>query len=99
MWQQAAYANMMTTAMMMNAAGSGAVGSGMNIAGSIGAISTSDDRNNEDDDESEEPRGAPSSHMDHPNYRPANMEHVRGVTDKRFEGTLKVWFEDKGFGF
>merc|ERR1719384_2714489 len=41
----------------------------------------------------------PSSNVNHPNYRPADMEIVPGLTDRRFEGVLSLWVEDKGFGF
>merc|ERR1712050_439941 len=41
----------------------------------------------------------PSSNVNHPNYRPADMEIVPGLTDRRFEGVLRLWVEDKGFGF
>lgn len=48
--------------------------------------------------EEEAPSG-PSSSVHHPNYRPPDAEPLLGVTDRRFEGKLKLWFEDKGYGF
>merc|ERR1712083_480090 len=48
--------------------------------------------------EMEDP-GPPSSNMDSPNYRPENMEHIPGLTDRRYCGAMKDWFDDKGFGF
>jgi len=36
---------------------------------------------------------------DKPDYRPAKSEAVPGITDKRWEGSIKAWFDDKGFGF
>merc|ERR1719343_1947735 len=53
----------------------------------------------EGDEGAEEVAPGPSSNVHHPNYRPADMEIVTGLTDRRFEGMLKVWFEDKGYGF
>lgn len=53
------------------------------------------DKKNEDDDL---PPG-PSSDMSHPSYRPPDMEHMPGITDRRFEGRITSWFEDKGYGF
>eukprot|EP00933_Yihiella_yeosuensis_P041466 TRINITY_DN35864_c0_g1_i1.p1 TRINITY_DN35864_c0_g1~~TRINITY_DN35864_c0_g1_i1.p1 ORF type:complete len:212 (-),score=49.41 TRINITY_DN35864_c0_g1_i1:80-664(-) len=41
----------------------------------------------------------PSTNLNHPNYRPPDSETIPGVTDKRFEGNLKMWFDDKGYGF
>jgi len=41
----------------------------------------------------------PSSDMSHPSYRPLGMENVPGITDRRFEGRITMWFEDKGYGF
>ncbi|CAE7203130.1 unnamed protein product [Symbiodinium natans] len=41
----------------------------------------------------------PSSDMNHPSYRPADMEHIPGITDRRFEGRITMWLEDKGYGF
>lgn len=47
------------------------------------------DKKNEDDDL---PPG-PSSDMSHPSYRPPDMEHMPGITDRRFEGRITSWFE------
>jgi len=52
-----------------------------------------------DDSEDEAAPLGPSSDVSHPNYRPAEMEAIPGVTDRRFEGKLKLWFEEKGYGF
>mmetsp|Transcript_66271 Transcript_66271/g.155998 ORF Transcript_66271/g.155998 Transcript_66271/m.155998 type:complete len:184 (+) Transcript_66271:3-554(+) len=41
----------------------------------------------------------PSSDMNHPSYRPPDMEQMPGVTDRRFEGRITMWVEDKGYGF
>eukprot|EP00435_Cladocopium_sp_Y103_P030079 s1831_g7.t1 len=40
----------------------------------------------------------PSSTLGHPNYRPADSEQIPGVTDTRFEGKIKVWWDSKGHG-
>merc|ERR1711920_854918 len=48
--------------------------------------------------EMEDP-GPPSSNMESPNYRPENMEHIPGLTDRRYCGAMKDWFDDKQFGF
>jgi len=55
-------------------------------------------RRDQNDDDDDVPSG-PSSSVHHPNYRPPDAEPVPGLTDKRFEGRLKLWFEDKGYGF
>ncbi|CAJ1371071.1 unnamed protein product [Effrenium voratum] len=47
---------------------------------------------------SEIPPG-PSSNINHPNYRPPDVEPIPGITDRRWEGRIKMWFEDKGYGF
>jgi len=52
-----------------------------------------------DDSEDEAAPLGQSSDVSHPNYRPAEMEAIPGVTDRRFEGKLKLWFEEKGYGF
>eukprot|EP00930_Biecheleria_cincta_P095811 TRINITY_DN8771_c0_g2_i1.p1 TRINITY_DN8771_c0_g2~~TRINITY_DN8771_c0_g2_i1.p1 ORF type:complete len:174 (-),score=35.64 TRINITY_DN8771_c0_g2_i1:784-1305(-) len=52
----------------------------------------------EEEEEEEIPAGV-SHNVNHPNYRPPDMDHVPGVTDKRFTGKIKFWFENKGFGF
>ncbi|CAE7228747.1 unnamed protein product [Symbiodinium sp. CCMP2592] len=44
------------------------------------------------------PPGA-SSDANHPSYRPPDMEQMPGITDRRFEGRITMWFEDKGYGF
>lgn len=53
------------------------------------------------DDDDEEGTGSYGSsfNVNHPNYRPPDMEQIPGVTDKRFVGRIKFWFENKGFGF
>jgi len=51
-----------------------------------------------DERDSEIPPG-PSSVVQHPNYRPPDMEPMFGVTDRRFNGHIKQWFDDKGYGF
>mmetsp|Transcript_66980 Transcript_66980/g.185503 ORF Transcript_66980/g.185503 Transcript_66980/m.185503 type:complete len:277 (+) Transcript_66980:184-1014(+) len=53
----------------------------------------------DDEEDDEDVRSGPSSSVHHPNYRPVDGEIVPGLTDKRFEGRLKLWFEDKGYGF
>lgn len=53
----------------------------------------------EDDPEGDEVAPGPSPNVHHPNYRPNDMELVPGLTDRRFEGRLTLWFEDKGYGF
>eukprot|EP00438_Fugacium_kawagutii_P021757 Skav204652 [mRNA] locus=scaffold949:93319:98221:- [translate_table: standard] len=35
----------------------------------------------------------PSSDSSHPSYRPPDMEHMPGITDRRFEGRITMWFE------
>merc|ERR1719433_2518924 len=49
-------------------------------------------------DEGDVPPG-PSSSVRHPNYRPLDSEPMPGITDRRFEGRISLWFEDKGYGF
>merc|ERR1740123_436185 len=58
-----------------------------------------DDEDEEGEDGVEDVPPGPSSNVTHPNYRPPDMEIVPGLTDRRFEGVLKLWVEDKGFGF
>merc|ERR1712129_393704 len=41
----------------------------------------------------------PSSNVHHPNYRPPNMEMIPGLTERRFEGVIKLFVEEKGFGY
>jgi len=41
----------------------------------------------------------PSPNAEHPCYRPADAPTIPGVSDKRFEGQIKMWFEEKGYGF
>merc|ERR1712039_346874 len=36
---------------------------------------------------------------DDPNFRPEKSEEVPGITDQRWEGSIKAWFDDKGYGF
>ena len=50
------------------------------------------------EDEDPYPPGA-SCNINHPHYRPPDMEVVPGLTDKRFVGVIYLWFEDKGYGF
>lgn len=40
----------------------------------------------------------PSSTLGHPNYRPPDSEQIPGITDTRFEGKIKVWWDSKGHG-
>merc|ERR1712039_535607 len=42
-------------------------------------------------------RSGPTS--DDPNFRPEKSEEVPGITDQRWEGSIKAWFDDKGYGF
>ena len=51
------------------------------------------------DDEEDTSTYGSSFNVSHPNYRPPDMEHKPGITDKRFIGRIKFWFETKGFGF
>jgi len=71
------------------------------LANTRAALSRTDARRatQDDEEEDEDVRPGPSSNSAHPNYRPPEMKHVPGVTDSRFEGRLKLWFEDKGYGF
>ena len=48
-----------------------------------------DKKNDADDDL---PPG-PSSDLSHPSYRPPDMEHIPGITDRRFEGKITMWLE------
>merc|ERR1712154_508234 len=52
----------------------------------------------EEEDVDEVPPG-PSTNVHHPNYRPADMELIPGLTERRFEGIVKLFVEEKGFGF
>ncbi|CAE7375455.1 unnamed protein product [Symbiodinium sp. CCMP2456] len=52
----------------------------------------------EEEEEDPYPPGA-SPNINHPHYRPPDMEVVPGLTDRRFVGVMYLWFEDKGFGF
>merc|ERR1712039_1152861 len=36
---------------------------------------------------------------DDPNFRPEKSEEIPGITDQRWEGSIKAWFDDKGYGF
>merc|ERR1712039_318574 len=71
------------------------------LANTRAALSRTDARRamQDGEEEDEEVRPGPSSNSAHPNYRPPDMKQVPGLTDKRFEGRLKLWFEDKGYGF
>jgi len=51
----------------------------------------------EQEEEIDIPAGA-SSTVGHPNYRPPDAETVPGVTDKRFEGRIRLWWDAKGHG-
>ena len=51
------------------------------------------------DDEEDTSTYGSSFNVNHPNYRPPDMEPKPGITDKRFVGRIKFWFETKGFGF
>mmetsp|Transcript_24211 Transcript_24211/g.63776 ORF Transcript_24211/g.63776 Transcript_24211/m.63776 type:complete len:233 (-) Transcript_24211:395-1093(-) len=56
------------------------------------------------DDDSIGAGGAPSvsrTNINHPAYRPPNTEPVPGVTDKRWEGYIRLFIEDHlhGYGF
>ena len=50
------------------------------------------EKTNDVDDGDDLPPG-PSSDINHPSYRPADMEHIPGITDRRFEGRITMWFE------
>ena len=52
----------------------------------------------EPEEEDSYPPGA-SANVNHPHYRPPDMEVVPGLTDRRFVGVIHLWFEDKGYGF
>lgn len=52
-----------------------------------------------DDDDDDTSGYGSSFNVNHPNYRPPDMEQKPGITDKRFVGRIKFWFETKGFGF
>merc|ERR1719491_2313784 len=68
------------------------------MANTMAALSRRETQDDVDDvDEGVAP--GPSANVHHPNYRPPDMEIVPGLTDKRYEGILKLWFEDKAFGF
>jgi len=54
-----------------------------------------DSSGDEDDDLSK----GTSNNVNHPHYRPPDMEQQLGLTDRRFEGYVHRWFEDQGFGF
>mmetsp|Transcript_18102 Transcript_18102/g.56700 ORF Transcript_18102/g.56700 Transcript_18102/m.56700 type:complete len:186 (-) Transcript_18102:601-1158(-) len=62
------------------------------------AVAAMNRRDGPESDEDDFPSG-PSSSVHHPNYRPADAEPIFGLTDRRFEGRLKLWFEEKGYGF
>mmetsp|Transcript_109016 Transcript_109016/g.348032 ORF Transcript_109016/g.348032 Transcript_109016/m.348032 type:complete len:231 (-) Transcript_109016:249-941(-) len=55
-------------------------------------------RDDEEGSDAEVPPGA-STNSQHANYRPADTKVVPGLTDKRFEGRLKLWFDDVGYGY
>jgi len=42
---------------------------------------------------------AARSNVLHLAYRPTNSENIHGVTDKRFDGVIKVFIERDGYGF
>jgi len=65
-------------------------------ANAVAAMNRREIPPNEEEDDG--PSG-PSPSVHHPNYRPAESEQVPGITDRRYEGKLKLWFEDKGYGF
>merc|ERR1719499_623008 len=72
------------------------------MANTMAALSRRDAQDDVDEggeDGVEDVAPGPSSNVRHPNYRPADMEIVPGLTDRRFEGVLRLWVEDKGFGF
>lgn len=41
----------------------------------------------------------PRSNPLNPAYRPADSEPMPGVTDRRFEGKIRLFIEDQGYGF
>mmetsp|Transcript_32969 Transcript_32969/g.61773 ORF Transcript_32969/g.61773 Transcript_32969/m.61773 type:complete len:245 (-) Transcript_32969:13-747(-) len=51
----------------------------------------------EEEEEVDIPAG-PSSTVGHPNYRPPDADQIPGVTDKRFEGKIRLWWDSKGHG-
>ena len=53
----------------------------------------------DDDEEDKTVLSGSSFNVNHPNYRPPDMEVIPGITDRRFVGRIKFWFENKGFGF
>ncbi|CAK9052853.1 unnamed protein product [Durusdinium trenchii] len=78
--------------MMMGAAMMGQV-----MMGSADSNSDSMKMSKEDDEDTQS--FGSSFNVNHPNYRPPDMEQIPGITDKRFVGRIKFWFENKGFGF
>lgn len=63
-----------------------------------GDANSSSPKQQKDDEEDTSTYGS-SFNVNHPNYRPPDMEQKPGITDKRFVGRIKFWFETKGFGF
>merc|ERR1711879_307228 len=43
--------------------------------------------------------GASRSNVNHLAYRPPHSEPVIGITDKRFEGTIRSFSDKEGYGF
>merc|ERR1711972_125657 len=54
-------------------------------------------KDGDDDDGGKGGKNGPTS--DDPNFRPEKSEEVPGITDQRWEGSIKAWFDDKGYGF
>jgi len=52
-----------------------------------------------DEDGADDVTPGPSSNVQHPNYRPPDMEHIPGLTDRRFEGVVTTWNEQRAYGF
>ncbi|CAE8594718.1 unnamed protein product, partial [Polarella glacialis] len=71
---------------------------GMPAMGDSTAAQSQKEKEAEESDGDDYPPG-PSPSINHPHYRPPDMEPVSGLTDKRFVGVMYLWFEDKGYGF
>merc|ERR1712129_19282 len=69
------------------------------MANTMAALRRSETADDVEEDDVDDVPPGPSPNVHHPNYRPADMEVVSGLTDRRYEGIVKLFVEEKGFGF
>jgi len=69
------------------------------MANTMAALRRGEMKDDVVDEDEDDVQPGPSPNVHHPNYRPANMEIIPGLTDRRYEGVIKLFVEEKGFGY